>query len=102
MLNRSRAQERRSERVTYLASPDVLTFCALRVGDGMLSRESGPDIASGTVCRGGRRRLGIYTIDPRRRSDDPSVLPPGLLDFRFVRDGRVHLARRVRWGDTGG
>ena len=79
----------------------MLTFCALRVGDGMLSGESGPDIAAGTVCRGGRRRLGIYTIDPRRRSDDPSVLPPGLLDFRFVRAGRVHVAARAPDGDTG-
>ena len=101
MRLRTKAAERRSEPATYLASPDVLTFCALRVGDGMLSRESGQDIASGTVCRGGRRRLGIYIIDPRRRIDDPSVLPPGLLDFRFVRAGRVHVAARAPDGDTG-
>ena len=85
-----------------MASPDVLTFCALRVGDGMLSREPGPDIAPGTVCRGGRRGLGIYTIDTRRRSDDPSVFPLGILGFRFVRAGRGHVAARAPDGDTGG
>ena len=85
-----------------MASPDVLTFCPLRVGNGMLSREPGPDIAPGTVCRGGRRGLGIYTINTRRRSDDPSVFPLGILGFRFVRAGRGHVAARAPDGDTGG
>ena len=84
-----------------MASPDVLTFCPLRVGNGMLSREPGPDIAPGTVCRGGRR-LGIYTIDPWRRSDDPGVLPLGLYGFRFVRAVRAAAATRLPDGGTGG